>query len=56
MIHEITENSQTEQRTILKKAYKDCFQSGNSIGSGATVQEGSSLKAIRLTQLEACPK
>jgi hypothetical protein len=26
MIQEITENSQTELRVILKKVYQDCFQ------------------------------
>jgi hypothetical protein len=31
-------------------------RSGNSVGSSASVQEGSTLKLIRLTQLQACPK
>jgi hypothetical protein len=32
------------------------FRSGNSIGSGTSLQEGSTMEAIRLTQLQARPK
>jgi hypothetical protein len=31
-------------------------RSGSDIGSGVSIQEGSNLKGIRLTELEGCPK
>jgi hypothetical protein len=31
-------------------------RSGNGVGSGASMQEGSTLKAIRVIQLQTCPK
>jgi hypothetical protein len=31
-------------------------RSDNGVGSGVSMQEGSLLKAIRITQLQACPK
>jgi TPP-dependent pyruvate/acetoin dehydrogenase alpha subunit len=55
-IQEITENSQTESRAISKRRTDTVSRRGNGVGSGASVQEGSTLRAIRLTQLQACPK
>jgi hypothetical protein len=39
-----------------KRRTRTVSRSGNSVGSGASMQEGNTLKAIRLTQLQACPK
>jgi hypothetical protein len=39
-----------------EKGVPRLFRSGNSVGSGAPMQEGSNLKAIRLTQLQEWPK
>jgi hypothetical protein len=50
------ESSQTELCAIPKRHTRTVFRSGNSAGSGASMQEESTLKAIRLTQLQACPK
>jgi hypothetical protein len=55
-IRELMENSQMELHVIPKKAYQDCFQKCSGIGSSASMQEKSTLKAIRLTQLQASPK
>jgi hypothetical protein len=40
----------------LKRRTSTVTRSGNGVGSGASMQEGSTLKTIRLTQLQACPK
>jgi hypothetical protein len=39
-----------------KRHTRTVSRSVNGIGSGASMHEGSTLKAIRLTQLQACPK
>jgi hypothetical protein len=54
MIMEIMENSQPELH--LKMHTRTVSRSGNGVESGASVQEGSTLKVIRLIQLQACPK
>jgi hypothetical protein len=56
-IQEIMENSQMKLHVIQKKRHtRTASRSGSGIGSGASMQEGSTLKVIRLTQLQACPK
>jgi hypothetical protein len=50
-IQEIMENLQMELRVT-----RTVCRSGSGVGSDASMQEGSTLKAIRLTQLQACPK
>jgi hypothetical protein len=52
---EIMENLQAELFTILKKAYQDCFQKWQWYWEWY-INAGSTLKAVRLTQLQACPK
>jgi hypothetical protein len=39
-----------------KKAYRTVSRKGNGVGSVVSMQEGSALKAIRLTQLQACTR
>jgi hypothetical protein len=48
MIQEITKNSQIDLCAVTI--------SGNGVGSGASTQEGSTLRAISPTLLRACPK
>jgi transposase len=55
-IQDISENSQKELRAIPIKRNRTVSRSGNGIGSGASMKEESTLKATRLTQLQACPK
>jgi hypothetical protein len=55
-IQEVTENSQTELHAIPRRHTRTVSRSGNGVVSGASMQEGSILKAIRLTQLQACLK
>jgi hypothetical protein len=52
-IQEVTENLQTELRAILRRHTRAVSRNGNGVGSGASIQEGITLKAIRLTQLQA---
>jgi hypothetical protein len=56
MIKEITENSQTKLHVIPKKAYQHFTEVATALGASASMQEGNTLKAIRLTQLQECPK
>jgi hypothetical protein len=46
-IQEITESSQMELRVIPIRAYQDCSQKWQRVGSGASAQEGSTLKVIK---------
>jgi hypothetical protein len=39
-----------------KRLTRTVSRNGNGVGSGVSVQEGSTLKAVRLTQLHACTK
>jgi hypothetical protein len=55
-IKEITENSQMEHAQSRARHTRNVSRSGNGVWSGASMQEGSTLKATRLTQLQACPK
>jgi hypothetical protein len=55
-IQDITEDSQRELRAIPKRRKRTVSRSGKGVESGASMQEGSTLKVIRLTQLQACPK
>jgi hypothetical protein len=41
---------------ILKNVYQDCFRKWQRQWSDESMQEGCTLKAIRLTQLQAHPK
>jgi hypothetical protein len=47
-------------KSLYERSQKWCTRvvsnSGNSVGSSASVQEGSTLKVIGLTQLQACLK
>jgi hypothetical protein len=45
--HGVTPSRKRRTRTVSR--------SGNGVGSGASMQERRTLKAIRLTQLQACP-
>jgi hypothetical protein len=55
MIQEITEKS--DRATCdPEKGIPGLFPEVATIGSGASMQEGSTLKVIRLTHLQACPK
>jgi hypothetical protein len=56
MIQEITENSQMELCVNPKRHTRTVSRSGNGVGSSASMQVGSTLKAIRLTRLQARPK
>jgi hypothetical protein len=41
---------------VPKKHARTVSRGDNSVAGGASMQEGSTLKVIRLTQLQACPK
>jgi hypothetical protein len=43
-------------RVPEKRRTRTVSRSHNGVRSDASIQEGSTLKAIRLTQLQACPK
>jgi hypothetical protein len=45
-----------ELSAIPKRSTTTFSKSDNGVGSGASMEKRSPLKAIRLTQLQACPK
>jgi hypothetical protein len=54
MTEEIMENSQGYARSRKRRA-RNVSRRGKGIGNNASMQEGSTLKEIRLTHLQACP-
>jgi histone-lysine N-methyltransferase SETMAR len=55
-IQEILGTLQTELRAFPKMRTRTVSRSGNCFGSRESMQEGSTLKAVRLAQLQTCPQ